>query len=104
VCWLLVEPASVPPALRARARTMAVVPLLAVEAQCVLDVASPWAQLSAEDGALAAALVRGQASKVIAHELGVTRRTVERRIGRLRERLGVDSNEALCARLSQLGF
>jgi DNA-binding NarL/FixJ family response regulator len=43
-------------------------------------------------------------SKVIAHRLGVTRRTVERRTARLRDQLGVDSNEALTARLSQLGF
>lgn len=103
-CWLLVDPEAVPPTLQSVAVPMAMVPLLSTQARRLLEHEQGWRSLEAEDRSLAAALTAGRPLTAIAREMGVTTRTVERRLADLRDRFNAGSTAELIAELSRLGF
>jgi DNA-binding NarL/FixJ family response regulator len=61
-------------------------------------------EASSEDDELLRLLARGLPTNGIARSLGLSRRTVERRIADLRERYGQPTTAALSSFLSRRGF
>lgn len=101
--WMIVEPADVPPRWEERAVPVLVVPLLPEEATAILQ----QGQLRAVDPAeerLARLVAQGMTVDAIARALGITSRSVQRRLANLRERLGVGSTAELAVELARRGF
>lgn len=98
----LFAPDAVPEHWRSRAVPMALVPLLPSEARSILE--GPQATIAPEDEDLLRLAARGLTGADIARELGISLRSVERRLARLRRDLGVDSTAELAAFLSKRGF
>ena len=102
--WFFVDPSAVPERWRDRAIAVALVPLLPNEVDQILGGDRAVPQISSEDEQLAALVARGMSVPEIAAELGFVPRTVERRLARLREELGVASTGELATYLSRRGF
>lgn len=102
--WVLLPMESVPPQWRQRATLLALVPLLPEEAKSVLQEGSAVPRLDAEEERLVRLVASGMNAESIAGELGVTSRSVSRRLARLRQRFGVDENSGLAAFLARRGF
>lgn len=102
--WVLLPPEMVPKRWRHRAVTITLVPLLPSEAQQILTTESATPDIDPEDEAVLRLAGRGLSSQAIARELKVTPRSVQRRLARLRDRLGVDARADLPAVLSSRGF
>ena len=99
--WLLIDPEAVPERIRDRVIPLAAVVLTPQELSA-LEIEPSL--LDPADRQLAELLTAGHTIRVIATELGVASRSVERRLARMRERLGVDSTAALIAELARRGL
>lgn len=103
--WLFLSPDAVPERWRDRTRPAVYVPLLPDEARQLLSAEAPVTpSLSPRDERVARLAAAGRTSASIARELGVSRRTVDRRLAVLRDRLGVTSSVELAVRLSARGL
>lgn len=104
--WLFFRSAEVPPRWRDRAIAFSLVPLAADEVASLVrdEPARPPHALAPTDLALAQLVARGAGRKEIAVELGVSSRTVDRRLAALRQRHGATTPAELVARLAQAGF
>ena len=102
--WLVMDPSTVPGRWRDRARTAAVVHLLPAEASALLAGDPVVPALAADEEALAHALVAGRPLRVLSRDLGLSPRTVQYRIARLRDRMGATSTADLVALLAANGF
>lgn len=102
--WLILLPEQVPPRWKARARAVALIPLLPEEADGVLTEGRTDPVLDEEDEQILRLAATGLSVSRIAHELGVTPRTVSRRLARLRERFRIRSNAELAVLLAKRGF
>ena len=102
--WLILDPDLVPPEWKDRVRHMAWVPLLPEEAERILENGSTAPQLAASDPAFLRLVARGSAPGVIGRRLGISTRSVHRRLARLRDELGTRSSAELTAELSRRGF
>lgn len=103
-CWVLMDPSSLPSRWRERAVPMLVVPLLPEEAQELLDGERVLPEVMASDELLLRLIARGTSTRTISLKLGLSVRTVHRRLAQLRERYGVRSTAQLVALLSRQGF
>lgn len=83
---------------------MSLVSLSSDEAERILAAAPGLPELSEEETEVAALIAKGMGVAAMARELHMTRRTVERRIQRLRTRLGVRSTAELVALLARRGL
>ncbi len=101
--WLILEEATVPERWKDRSRSVVLVPLLPEETAEVLDRGFTAPQFTAAEERLMGHLSEGCSLKVIASRLGVTSRTVERRLARVRERFGLDTTAELKALLARMG-
>lgn len=99
--WVLIEADAIPPTWAKRARKIALVPLLRGELESLSIQADP---LDDRDRQVAELLVQGRPISGVANQLGITSRTVERRLTGLRRRYGVDSTAQLIAELARQGF
>lgn len=102
--WLLLPEDAVPERWKARAIKFCLVPLLPREAEGVLAGEPAVPELRPEDEPLLGLVARGLATTEIAVELGISPRTVERRLAALRRRLGVGSTADLARLLARRGF
>ena len=102
--WLILDPDVVPPEWQERARVMAWVPLLPDEAEQILQKGSTAPQLAASDPDFLRLVARGEAPGSIGRRLGISTRSVHRRLARLRDQLGSRSSAELAAELSRRGF
>lgn len=100
--WLFLQPEQLPDRWKQRARPAVYVPLLSQEIDELLDGHLTGPALTSMEEQLAASIAQGRSIAAIGRQLGVSHRTVERRLSALRERLGVRSSVdlglALCAR------
>ena len=101
--WLLLSPAAVPDEWRARAVAMSLVPLLPAEAATVLAGGTARPQFAGEEELLRL-VAAGCTRAAIARRLGVSVRTVQRRLARVQESTGVRTLPELTARLAKRGF
>lgn len=102
--WLLLEPGAVPERWRGRMRHVAMVPLLPSEADGLLAGRPASPALDPSDEAIARLVARGLSVIAIAAELGMSTRSVQRRLVRLRELLGAESKAELAGLLAAKGF
>lgn len=103
-CWVVLEREGVPDEWLHRVSSLAVLRLVPHEIARLLDCASSGEALSAQDRELADALLAGRSVPAIARSLGISPRSVQRRIARLRDRLSVTSTEQLVAALVRMGL
>jgi DNA-binding CsgD family transcriptional regulator len=101
---MLLDPERVPARWQARVIHVAIVPLLPEEASEVLSTGSTTPVLGAEDEELVALVSGGLSNEAIARRLGISIRSVQRRLGRLHERYGTNTKAQLVTFLVQRGF
>jgi DNA-binding NarL/FixJ family response regulator len=102
--WVVLDGAPVPRMWEERARPATLIPLLPDEAEALLvddEVRSATTPEQAEFLALVAA---GRPASYIARRLGISDRSVFRRLASWRDRFGVESTAELAAELSKRGF
>lgn len=102
--WLFLSPDQLPERWKQRARPAVFVPLLAQEVSELLGGRAHEPALRADEQLLATLFARGLSGAAIARRLGVSHRTVERRLSALRGRLGVQSSVDLGLTLAAQGF
>ena len=102
--WVLLATDAVPERWRVRAVAVSLVPLVGDEAADLLGGATVRPQLEPLDERLLGLLAGGETVAGIAVEVGVSQRTVERRLATLRRRLGAESTGALALLAARQGF
>ncbi len=102
--WLILSPEAVPDAWRSRAIPMVHVPLMPSEAVQLLSGAPVEQDIAAADLPLVHLVARGRSSAEISRELGVSQRTVNRHVARLREEFAVATIQKLASELARRGF
>jgi DNA-binding CsgD family transcriptional regulator len=102
--YLLVGEGRVPTRWRPRARWVALIPLLPEEVSSLAAGEEARLTLDPQEERIASLLARGLSVSVIARELGEPLRTVQRRLARLRDRVGVRSTSELAVLLAARGF
>lgn len=102
--WVFLPLSLVPERWRRRVTPLAAVPLLPSEAEAVLSGEPVEPEVGPEDERLLALVASGMGATAVSRELGVSVRTVEYRLQRLRRRLGVKSTAELVAVLAEGGF
>lgn len=101
--YLFLREEHVPPRGRRGSRFL-LIPLLPEEASSVLAGEEAVVLVEPEDEELARLLAQGTPVAQIAREFGRPLRSVQRRVGRLRERFGVRTTTRLVAELARRGF
>jgi len=100
----MVDPSSVPRRWADRSVLVALVPLLPKEARSLFHGEPVSPELSVEDEAVLRRAARGTAPSEIASELGISPRSVYRRLAKLRRRFGAPTTSELVAALARRGF
>ena len=101
--WVLMDASEVPEDWRDRARPLWLVPMLASEAGRLLRERSTE-PLNQEDPEFLRQVAQGVPAPVMARRLGLSTRSVHRRLARLRNEMGLDSTAELSATLARRGF
>lgn len=83
---------------------MVLVPLTRAEARELLSDVPVEQEVAVADLPLVRLVARGRSATEIARELGVSPRTVNRHVARLREQCGVATIHELAAELARRGF
>lgn len=104
VVWLFMESELIPDRWRGRMVEGALVPLLPEEASRLLAEGRTESGMDPAEERLVELVASGGSPSRIAAELDISRRTLERRLRRLRRRFGVRSTAELAAFLSRRGF
>ncbi len=102
--WLFLSPDAVPDAWSARARPAMFVALLPEETARLLRDQSVAPALDERDEQVARLTARGRTVDAIARELGMSSRTVARRLAHLRGRFGAGSTTELASLLAGGGI
>jgi DNA-binding NarL/FixJ family response regulator len=101
--WVIAQGEHLPASWKQRAQAVYLVPLLPGEALRVLtEEAAP--QVSERDQEMISVIARGGTAAEIADELGLSLRTAQRSISRLRERFGLATKAELVRFLTERGF
>ena len=100
--WLLLDRDSVPPSMEGRVIELGLVRVFPGEIERLL--AAREMTLSQEEASIAAFVARGVPISDIARQLHLSRRTVYRRISKLKELVGAGENDDLAAGLIERGF
>ncbi len=101
--WLFLRPEAVPDRWRDRTIPMVAVPLAPGEMAQFLADGAPR-ELGSEEEELIRLVGRGLSVRAMALELGITPRSVQYRLARLREKFGVKSTTELVAEAARRGF
>ncbi|MGH2692196.1 MAG: LuxR C-terminal-related transcriptional regulator [Actinomycetota bacterium] len=104
MAWIFLENADLPPVWRRRAVPGYMVLLAGPELERLTGAAEAEPGIDAEDEPILPLVARGLTVTSIASRMGITPRTVERRLARLRERLEVGSTAELAVLLAERGF
>ena len=83
---------------------MLLVPLMPAEATQLLESGTASLSLTVEEEQVARLAARGESADAIAEALHMTKRSVYRRLARLRRLAGAENAAQLAGRLSKLGF
>lgn len=102
--WVILNPSAVPDAWQSRAIPMVLVPLTPGEGVQLLSEAPVEQDIRAADLPLVHLVARGHSAPEIARVLGVSPRTVYRRVTRMREEFAVSTMEELATELARRGF
>lgn len=102
--WLLLAPDAVPARWAERAVACSLLSLLPREAGMLLSGSAAVPELDPTDLRVAQLTTSGATTAEMARTLGVSDRTVQRRLSRLRRRLGADSKASLALELARRGF
>lgn len=102
--WVLVPSDVVPPRWSVRSISVSLVPLLPDEARQVLREGGARPELDPGDEALATLIAGGRSVSSAARSLGISLRTGQRRLARLRGVFGVETTHELALVLARLGF
>lgn len=102
--WLFVAAGAVPPEWQDRAIEVALVPLLPQEAAAILTDRTTAPTIEEGDMPLVRLVARGKSGTEIARHLGMSPRSVYRRLARLRGLFNVDSSAELASELARRGF
>lgn len=102
--WLFLRPDDVPARWRERAQPAMFIPLHSEETAQLLRGEAAMPALDPGDEQLARLAAEGHTVIAMARELGVSRRTVQRHLAALRERLGVGTALDLAVALATRGF
>ena len=102
--WLLMDPREVPSAWRRRVVQISLVPLLPEEMGQVLKQEGAFPSVPEEDLPILRFLAAGTPVTHIARETELPLRTVQRRVARYRDLLGVSTTAELSALLARRGF
>ncbi|MFN2525825.1 MAG: helix-turn-helix domain-containing protein [Actinomycetota bacterium] len=102
--WVLMTPPRVPDRWLGRASEMLLVPLMPDEATQLLETGTAPLALTVEEEQVARLAARGESADAIAAALHMSKRSVYRRLTRLRRLTGVENAAELAGRLSNLGF
>lgn len=102
--WFLCRPEDVPERLRARGIPLVLVPLLPDELGQAFGLDRVIPGVDPEDEPLLPLAARGRNPSVIARELNLSIRTVQRRLIRLCRRFDLESRAELAAFLTERGF
>lgn len=100
--WVFFHPDALPERWNGRASPVFFVPLLPDEVPFLFGGNGGGSDDS--DDALLRLAARGVSASAIADELGISPRSAQRRLSRLRERCGVESKAELVAYLARRGF
>lgn len=100
--WFFFHPDAVPPRWKERGRPAVFVPLLPDEVAELVE--GGFAGGPDADERLMVLIAQGVSTDDIARSLGLSSRSVQRRIARLRRHHGATSKEDLGRRLARLGF
>jgi DNA-binding CsgD family transcriptional regulator len=103
VAWLFLSPEAVPSEWQARAVPLSMVPLLPSEAASVLLTGGTAPELRGEEDLLRL-VAQGLTRESIARRLGISVRTVQRRIARIQDYVGVSSATELVVEVARRGF
>jgi DNA-binding NarL/FixJ family response regulator len=102
--WLLLRPDLVPERWLTRKQDLSLIPLMPGEAESLLSGETIEPEIEGEELQLARLLSEGATATMIAAELGISTRSVERRSAALRDRLGVRTPAELASLLARRGF
>jgi DNA-binding CsgD family transcriptional regulator len=102
--WVLLPADAVPDEWARRGRPFVLLRMLPGEARRLLGGAPARPELDAVDERLVALVAAGRSAAETGRLLGYSRRTVERRLARLRAKVGVATTAELVAHLAAAGF
>jgi DNA-binding CsgD family transcriptional regulator len=102
--WVILSPGALPDAWRSRAIPMVLVPMTPTEASQLLSDAPVEQHIAPADLPLVHLVARGQGTREISRALGVSPRTVNRHVARLRDEFGVSTIQELATELARRGF
>ena len=102
--WVILSPDAVPDAWHSRAIPMMLVPLTPAEVGGLLSETPLEQDIAVADLPLVRLVARGHSASQISRELGISLRTVNRRIARLRDDFEVATIQELASELARRGF
>ena len=102
--WLFMRGDDIPERWRSRAVPVFLVPLVPDEAGTLLEHGTAAPFLSPDEQVLAGLVARGLPTKDVADRLAMSTRGVQRKVARLRRRLGLEAGDDLSAFLARRGF
>lgn len=102
--WVILSPDAVPAAWESRTIPVVLVPLTPAEAGQLLSDAPVEQDVAIADRPLMHLVARGRSAAEISRELGVSPRTVNRHVARLRDDFAVATIQELATELARRGF
>jgi DNA-binding CsgD family transcriptional regulator len=102
--WVILSLDALPDAWGARAIPLALVPLTPAEVGQLLSHEPVEQRIAGADLSLIHLVARGHGTAEISRELGISARTVNRRVAVLRDEFGVSTIQELATELARRGF
>ena len=102
--WLILSPSAVPERWRSRGIPMVMVPLMPAEAGDLLSGGSVEPHIGPADLPLLRLVARGHSAAEIARALGISVRTSNRHVARMRAQFRVSTIQELATELARRGF
>ena len=102
--WVILSPSAVPESWRSRGIPMVLVPMTPSEASELLSDTPVEQDIPVADLPLVHLVARGHSAAEISRALGVSLRTVNRHVARLRDEFRVATIQELATKLARRGF
>jgi DNA-binding NarL/FixJ family response regulator len=101
---VILSQGEIPDAWTSRAIPLWLVPLTPAEARDLLSDAPVEQDIAGTDLSIVRLVARGLSAAEVSREVGVSLRTVHRRVARLRDEFGVETIQGLATELARRGF